>query len=88
MFFELAWDDQNEAHIARHDVVPREVEEVCGSRPFLYRQGRENTRYVFGRTHAGRYLFVVLTESMDGRWYIVTARDMTHAEQREFRRRT
>jgi hypothetical protein len=26
---DLEWDDRNEAHIARHQVEPEEVEDVC-----------------------------------------------------------
>ena len=35
---------------------------------------------LFGQTHAGRYLLVVLAGS--GRWYVVTARTMTDPERR------
>jgi hypothetical protein len=33
----LIWDSWNVAHIARHEVVPDEVEEVCHG-PFIIRQ--------------------------------------------------
>jgi uncharacterized protein len=42
---------------------------------------------VFGTTDTGRYLLVVLAESIDGRTYVVTARDMTNAERQAFRRK-
>lgn len=42
---------------------------------------------MFGTTSAGRYLLVVLTEAMDGRDYVVTAREMTNAERQAFRRK-
>lgn len=83
---EVAWSDESEAHIARHNVAPREVEEVLSSRPLLYRKGREGTRYVFGKTYAGRLLLIVLADAADGRDWIVTARDMTPREAREFRK--
>ena len=50
-------------------------------------RGREGTEYVFGTTDAGRHLLVVLTNSIDGRGYVVTARDMTDAERQAFRRK-
>lgn len=83
---EVAWSDESEAHIARHNVAPREVEEVLDSRPLLYQQGRDETRYVFGQTYAGRLLFIVLAAAADGRAWVVTARDMTPAERKKFRR--
>ncbi|WP_256463918.1 hypothetical protein [Georgenia sp. TF02-10] len=35
---------------------------------------------------AGRYLLVVLTEAIEGRDYVVTAREMTSAERQAFQR--
>ena len=37
------------------------------------------------QTAAGRYLLVVVAEGLDGRDFIVTARDMTDNEKRTFR---
>jgi len=34
---ELLWTDWNIEHIARHNVSPDEVEEVCYSNPFVAR---------------------------------------------------
>lgn len=48
---------------------------------------RDDTEYVFGTTGTGRYLLVVLTEALDGRDYVVTARDMTTQERRTFQRK-
>jgi uncharacterized protein len=64
-----------------------EVEQVLYTRPRLTLKGRERTEYVFGTTDVGRYLLVVLTESTEGRAYVVTARDMTNAERQAFRRK-
>jgi len=52
----------------------------------LTKAGREGVELVYGTTDAGRYLLVVLAEAMDGRDYIVTARDMDPAERRNFTR--
>lgn len=84
---EIRWTDQAEDHIAAHNVTPDEVEQVVHARPRLVLRGREGTEYVFGTTDAGRYLLVVLTESIDGRGYVVSARDMTDAERQAFRRK-
>ncbi|MEV0106729.1 hypothetical protein AB0H42_10385 [Nocardia sp. NPDC050799] len=84
--FEFHWTDQSEAHIARHNITPSEVEEAA-QRPYQLGKGRNDTTLLFGQTHAGRYLVVVLSEAMDGRWYVVTARDMDGTEQQAYRRK-
>ena len=83
----VTWTEASEEHIARHAVQPHEVEEVLYGRPRYIAPGRHGTRLVFGTTAAGRGLLVVIAESPDGGVGIVTARDMTDAEQRLFRRK-
>lgn len=87
MWRELAWSDDREAHIAKHNVMPTDVEEVVNSRPQWEHAGMEGSTLIYGRTDAGRHLLVVLVESADGRWYVATARDLTDTEMRTFRRR-
>jgi hypothetical protein len=43
---------------------------------------------VFGTTYTGRHLVVVLADALDGRDYVVTARDMTAEEKTTFQRKT
>lgn len=86
LVFEFLWTDESEAHIARHNVEPEEVHEAA-RRPFHTYDGRDETTILLGRTYAGRYLFVVLSDAMDGRLYVATARDMNAAEQREYHRK-
>jgi hypothetical protein len=82
------WTEESEEHIwARRHVTPAEVEEVVNTRPRLVEPGRDDTEQVFGTTTAGRFLLVVLTEALDGRDYVVTARDMPASERRSFVRR-
>ena len=84
---EIRWTDKPEDHIAAHNVTPDEVGQVLDPRPRLVLKGPDGTEYVFGTTDGGRYLLVVLAESIDGRAYVVTARDMTTAERQAFRRK-
>jgi len=84
---EIRWTENAEDHIAAHDVTPDEVEQVVNTRPRLVLAGREGMQHLFGTTSAGRHLLVVLTEAMDGRDYVVTARRMTDAERQTFRRK-
>ncbi len=84
---EIRWTDESEDHIAAHTVTPHEVEQVVNTRPRLVLRGRDDTEYLFAATDAGRHLLVVLAEALDGRSYVVTAREMTDAERRAFRRK-
>jgi uncharacterized DUF497 family protein len=88
VWHEVSWNDENEAHIAQHGVTPAEVHQVLDSDPRVYRSSRDSTRLVFGATYAGRYLVIVLADALDGRDYVVTARDMTPTENATFQRKT
>ena len=57
-------------------------------RSLLAVPGRDDTTEVLGQTDAGRLLLVVVTDAGDGRDFVVTARDMTVAEKRAFRKRS
>lgn len=81
------WTEESEAHIARHGISPDEVEQALYTRPRLVEPGKSETALVYCVTDAGRHLLVVVAEGLDGRDYVVTARDMTGNEKRAFRRR-
>lgn len=85
--YELIWSEDRIDHIARHGVVPDEVDEVCFGKAFVQRaksQGENPVFYILGQTEAGRYLFCVVIHFPDGRGYPVTARPMTARERRRF----
>ena len=83
---ELLFDEWNEEHIARHGIVPEEVEEVCGKRPFVSKTRQQRLR-VIGQTEDGRYLTIILASRGQGVFYPITARDATQSERRLFRRK-
>ena len=80
------WDFWNIDHLARHGVSPSEAEFVCRGNSIVVR-GREGRYLVYGRTDAGRYLFIVIRIHSRGVIRIITARDMTHSEKLFFQRR-
>jgi uncharacterized protein len=84
--FEIRWTEEAEAHIARHGVTLSEVEQAT-ERPFWTYAGRDGTTVLLGATHNGRHLVIVLADALDGRCYVATARDMTPAERRVFKRK-
>jgi uncharacterized protein len=76
----------------KHRVEQYEAEEVVGSRSHFrfvekgYRAG-EDVYAALGQTNGGRYLIVFLVYKNDGRALIVSARDMTPAERRQYEKR-
>ncbi|MEW5900077.1 MAG: hypothetical protein AB1715_01295, partial [Acidobacteriota bacterium] len=58
----IRWTEHSIEHIARHAISPREVEEVCFNelKCSYIRSGKDNLHYVFGRTEAGRFVFIVV----------------------------
>jgi len=70
------WDDANIAHIAEHDVLPTEAEEVIANKPvdvgYQTRNGEERLMQI-GETLAGRML-VVVTTPRKGLLRVVTTR--------------
>jgi uncharacterized DUF497 family protein len=69
------WDDANILHLAEHDVMPEEAEEVLLGDPLDARlevvDGEERSSHV-GETNEGRILLVVMTFRGD-RMRVVTA---------------
>jgi uncharacterized protein len=75
--------------IARHNVTPEDVEEVCFGQAFVQRaksEGQNPVYYVLGQTAAGQYLFCVIIQFPDRNGYPVTARPMTDTERRRFQK--
>ncbi|MFQ5615082.1 MAG: BrnT family toxin [Anaerolineales bacterium] len=83
---DLDWDDYRVEHIARHEVEPFEVWEVCEDPLHLARRQGRNRYRLYGQTADGRYLFVVLERVEDTVYKPITARDMTAKEKRNVRR--
>lgn len=80
----LIWDTWNVVHIARHDVIPSEVEEVCHGKPITADTYKGRLR-VIGPTITGRMLTVILDkEPEDKVYYPITARPSDRKERREY----
>jgi hypothetical protein len=85
----VVWDEWNEEHIARHGVVPEEVEEVLAglfAPPFIQR-ARQGSYRALGQTADGRYLSVFFVVRPTRAVYPITARDMDAKERRAYQRR-
>lgn len=71
----------------KHNVTVEEVEEALLSGALFYRARRgkvkgEDVYVAYGKTHAGRYLFIVLIYKPPMKGLIISARDMTIKEKR------
>ena len=86
MFKTVRDSDWSADHIAAHGLTLDEVREAILEHPYWAAPGREGTTLIYGRTYAGRYLLVVAIDE-GGEAFIVTARDMTDAEKKTFRRK-
>ena len=82
----LIWDEWNIDHIARHNVEPEEVEEVCKDKN-LFNKWKNKTYRVIGQTNDGRYLTIFLVPRIGQSYYPVTARNSTEKEKKAFRRK-
>ncbi|MGH3448615.1 MAG: hypothetical protein ACRDP4_13430 [Nocardioidaceae bacterium] len=87
MFKAVRDSDWSADHIAAHDVTLDEVREAILERPNWVSPGRDDTTLIYGRTDAGRYLFVAAVAEQGAQAFVVTARDMTDAEKKTFRRK-
>jgi uncharacterized DUF497 family protein len=81
----LIWDTWNIAHIARYDVIPDEVEEVCHGHPVTSQTYQGRIR-VIGPTSHQRMLTVMLAPTDErGVYSPVTARPADRNERRQYR---
>lgn len=80
----LIWDTWNVPHIARHQVTPEEVEQVCQGDP-VELQSYAGRLLLIGPTEAGKMLAVVLSPLGRGVYYPVTARPASRKERRYYR---
>ena len=82
---DLEWDDKNIGHIARHNVNPQEVEDVCYSLHLSEKEGGQ--RYILsGQTESGRFLNVVIERIGGGLFRPITAFEMSESYKRKYRK--
>ena len=83
---QLEWDDKNTEHIARHDVSPKEVEDVCFSVNLSEKTGGQRC-ILSGQAENGRYLNVVIERIGGGLFRPITAFDMGESYKARYRKR-
>ncbi len=82
---ELVWTEDVVQKIgSQHGVTIEEVQEAFEDPHALITRGRWETRLVYGRTEAGRYLLVVTRPEGGAVLWLITARDMTANEKNRY----
>lgn len=81
---QLVWDTWNVAHIARHDVTPDEIAEICHQDPITSETYGGRIR-VIGRTRGKILTAILAPQAEDGVYYVVTARTASKKERHLYR---
>ena len=69
----------------KHRVTVDEVEEALFNPHIEKRKpGNDKRRYIYGRTEAGRYLFIVVEQIGPRHFFFLTAMDMDKGERRKY----
>jgi uncharacterized protein len=85
-YLSFEWDEQNLEHIARHDVDPDEAEAAIDNYPLILRTA-ENKYLAYGQTDEGRFLLIVFIRKPGPLVRVITARELTEGEKKQYRRR-
>lgn len=81
---DLVWDKWNVNHIAKHKVIPEQVETALKDKKKKVLKTYKGRLLVLGRAKE-RLLTVVLAPEQKQQYYVVTARDMSKKERRLYR---
>ena len=90
---ECLWlDEFVDKIIRKHNIYPEEVEEVFLKDPLIRRLELGNVKgedlfIAYGRTNPGRYLSVLFVRKKDKRALVISARDMTKRERKNYGKR-
>lgn len=83
----LIWNPGNIAHIARHQVRPEQVAQVCTG-PHIHRVTYGGRLMLIGPDQGAQVLAVVLEPLAEGAYYPVTARPASRKERRLYQEET
>lgn len=85
---QLTWDNWNVEHIAQHNIIPDEVQEVCNS-DRIEREGHKQRIFLVGPTKKGRMLSVILEPTENPEIYRpITAYDASKQSIRDYQEET
>lgn len=81
------WDDWNIDHIARHTVVPEEVELSLSDPQAIFLQAKQGKLMILGLAKKRLITPVLNAQETIGLYYVITARDMSKKERAFYRSR-
>ena len=78
--------------LGKHGVTPEEIEEVFYSRPVVrfHEKGRIEGEHMYaalGQAESGRYLIIFFIVKQQRRALIISARDMSSTERKQYERK-
>jgi uncharacterized DUF497 family protein len=80
------WDERNLEHVAQHSVGPDEAEAVLDNYPMVLRTA-DDKYLAYGQTDEGRFLLVVFIRKPGPLVRVITARELTDGEKKQYRKR-
>lgn len=76
---DLIWDKWNREHIEKHNILPRQVEQVFQDINRVYEKGYNTRTMVIGR--CGKKMLSIIMAKEDKKYYVITARDASKEER-------
>ncbi len=76
---DLIWDKWNREHIEKHNVLPRQVEQVFQDINRVYDKSYNNRIMIIGR--CGKKMLSIIMAKEGKKYYIITARDASKEER-------
>jgi len=78
---EIIFDTWNKEHIKKHGVAEEEVKEASGN--LIYHKRTYKGRYLLIGKAGRRLISLVLIRKVEGKYYLITARDSSRKERRK-----
>ncbi len=82
---QIIWDDWNIEHISQHNVVPDEVELSMADEHAVFLRATQGRIVILGRAKKRLITTILNEQSVEGTFYVITARDMSKKERAFYR---
>ena len=79
---DLIWEKGNREHIKKHNLNPRQVEQVLSDKNKIEDKGHSGRLSIIGR--CGKRLLAVFIVPEGKKFYVVTARDASRKERQSY----
>ena len=82
---QIIWDDWNIEHISQHNVIPDEVELSLTDEHAIFLRAKQGRIMILGRANKRLITTILNEQSVEGTFYVITARDMSKNERAFYR---